>query len=81
MSNHTFSYIIVISINYSYHYEMIIKIPFFCLSILFIISYSSTEFLIRFEDRGELAQLWLVCEPLRIHLEPINKELMLLVTI
>ena len=81
MSNHTFSYIIVISINYSYHYEMIIKIPFFCLSILFIISYSSTEFLIRFEDRGELARLWLVCEPLRIHLEPINKELMLLVTI
>ena len=30
---------------------------------------------------AKLAQQWLVCVPLRIHLEPINKELMLLVTI
>ena len=29
---------------------------------------------------AKLAQQWLVCAPLGIHLEPINKELMLLVT-
>ena len=28
-----------------------------------------------------MAQQWLVCVPLEIHLEPNNKELMLLVTI
>ena len=39
------------------------------------------EFLIRFEAWATLAQQWLVCVPLKIHLEPINKELMLLVTI
>ena len=39
-----------------------------------------SEFLIRFEAWAELAQEWLVCVPLGI-LEPINKELMLLVTI
>ena len=39
------------------------------------------EFLISFEAWAKLAQKWLVCAPLRIHLEPINKELMLLVTI
>ena len=39
------------------------------------------EFLICFEAWAKLAQKWLVCVPLGIHLEPINKELMLLVTI
>ena len=39
------------------------------------------EFLIRFETWAKLAQQWLVCTPLGIHLEPINKELMLLVII
>ena len=39
------------------------------------------EFLIRFEAWAKLAQQWLVCAPLGTHLEPINKELMLLVTI
>ena len=34
-----------------------------------------------FEAWAQLAQQWLVCAPLGIHLEPINKELMLLVTI
>ena len=36
---------------------------------------------IGFEAWAKLAPKWLVCAPLRIHLEPINKELMLLVTI
>ena len=40
-----------------------------------------SEFLIRFEAWAKLAQQRLVCAPLGIHLEPINKELMLLVTI
>ena len=40
-----------------------------------------SEFLISFEAWAKLAQKWLVCVPLRIHLEPINKKLMLLVTI
>ena len=40
-----------------------------------------SEFLILFEARAKLAQKWLVCVPLGIHLEPINKELMLLVRI
>ena len=39
------------------------------------------EFLISFETWAKLAQQWLVCTPFRIHFEPINKELMLLVTI
>ena len=34
-----------------------------------------------FEAWTKLAQQRLVCVPLRIHLEPINKDLMLLVTI
>ena len=33
------------------------------------------EFLISFEVWAKLTQKWLVCAPLRIHLEPINKEL------
>ena len=37
-----------------------------------------TQFLICFEALVKLAQQWFVCAP---HLEPINKELMLLVTI
>ena len=41
----------------------------------------TSEFLICFEAWAKLAQQWLVCAPLEIHLEPINKELMLLVTI
>ena len=40
-----------------------------------------SEFLITFEAWAKLAQKCLVCAPLRIHPEPINKELMLLVTI
>ena len=32
-----------------------------------------------FEAWAKLAQQWLVCTPLGIHLEPINKQLMLLV--
>ena len=39
------------------------------------------EFLITFEAWAKLAQQWLVCAPLGIHFESINKELMLLVTI
>ena len=39
------------------------------------------EFLIHSESWAKLTQQWLVCVPLRIHTEPINKELMLLVTI
>ena len=38
-------------------------------------------FLISFEAWAKLAQQWLVCAPLGIHLESINKELMMLVTI
>ena len=40
-----------------------------------------SEFLITFEAWAKLAQQWLVSAPLGIHFEPINKELMLLVTI
>ena len=40
----------------------------------------ASEVLIGFEAWAKLAQKWLVCAPLGIHLEPINKELMLLVT-
>ena len=32
----------------------------------------TSEFLITFEAWAKLAQKWLVCAPLRIHLEPIN---------
>ena len=39
------------------------------------------EFLIHFEAWTKLAQQWLVCAPLGIHVETINKELILLVTI
>ena len=38
-----------------------------------------SEFLVLFEAWAKLAQQWLVCAPLGI--QPINKELMLLVTI
>ena len=41
----------------------------------------TSEFLICFEAWAKLAQQWLVCAPLEIHLKPISKELMLLVTI
>ena len=40
-----------------------------------------SEFLIHFEAWDKLAQQWLVCVPLGIHVEPINKESMLLVII
>ena len=33
----------------------------------------TSEFLIRFEAWAKLAQQWLVCAPLGIHFEPINK--------
>ena len=39
------------------------------------------EFLIRFEAWAKLTQQWLVRVPFGMHFEPINKELMLLVTI
>ena len=39
------------------------------------------EVLIRFEAWAKLTQQWLVRAPLGMHLEPINKVLMLLVTI
>ena len=39
------------------------------------------EFLIYFEAWAKLVQQWLVCAPLGILLEPINKQLMLLVII
>ena len=45
------------------------------------ITIHTPEFLISFEAWVKLAQRWLMCAPLGIHLEPINKELMLLVTI
>ena len=41
----------------------------------------TSQFLICFESWAKLAQQWLVCAPLGKHLEPINKELMLLVKI
>ena len=47
----------------------------------FILGGISEEFLISFEAWDKLAQQWLVCAPLGIHFEPINKESMLLVTI
>ena len=48
---------------------------------LFICVHCVSKFLIRFEAWAKLAQQWLVCAPLGIYFEPINKELMLLVTI
>ena len=41
----------------------------------------TSQCLMRFEAWAKLAQQWLVCVPFGIHLEPINKELMLLVTV
>ena len=41
----------------------------------------TSQFLISFEAWTKLVQKWLVCVPLGIHLEPINKTLMLLVTV
>ena len=41
----------------------------------------ASEFLTGFEAWAKLVQQWLVCAQLGIHLEPINKELVLLVTI
>ena len=35
----------------------------------------TSEFLISLEAWSKLAQQWLVCAPLAIHFEPINKEL------
>ena len=35
-------------------------------------SYRKADFLISFEAWAKLAQKWLVCVPLGIHLEPIN---------
>ena len=54
--------------------------PYCAYTYMYIYIYTS-KFLIRFEARAKLAHQWLVCVPLGIHLEPINKELMLLVTI
>ena len=41
----------------------------------------ASEFLTGFEAWAKLGQQWLVCAQLGIHLEPINKELVLSVTI
>ena len=46
-----------------------------------VVNIVGAEFLICFEAWAKLAQQWLLYAPLGIHLEPINKELMLLVTI
>ena len=48
---------------------------------MYMYMYMYIRVLIHFEAWAKLAQQWLVCAPLGIHLEPINKELMLLVTI
>ena len=45
------------------------------------IDISLSELLITFEAWVKLVQQWLVCAPLGIHSEPINKQLMLLVII
>ena len=52
-----------------------------CIHTYVCTSMYKAEYLIRFEAWATLAQQWLVCAPLGIHLEPINKELMLLVII
>ena len=36
----------------------------------------SSEFVISFEAWAKLAQQWLVCVPLGIHIEAVNKDLM-----
>ena len=51
------------------------------LEISVILCVLPTKFLIGFEAWAKLPQQWLVCAPMEIHLEPIKKELMLLVTI
>ena len=38
------------------------------------VQHCPSEFLITFEAWAKLAQQWLVCAPLVIHLEPINKD-------
>ena len=43
--------------------------------------YILSEVLISFEAWAKLAKKWLICASLGIHLEPINKDLMLLVKI
>ena len=40
----------------------------------------NTRVLIRFEACAKFGQQWLVCTPLVIRFEPLNKTLMLLVT-
>ena len=47
---------------------------------LFTCVHCVSKFLIHFEAWAKLAQQWLVCAPLGIYFKPINKELMLLVT-
>ena len=52
-----------------------------CIYLSFNFIYQCTsEFLICFEAWAKFAQQWLVCAPLVIHFDPINKDLMLLVT-
>ena len=53
-----------------------------CFNIIYITLQCTctSEVLITFEAWAKLAQQWSVCMPLGIHIEPINKELMLLVT-
>ena len=54
---------------------------YICMYVCTYVYMYTSEFLIRFEAWAKLAQQWLVCVPLGIHLEPISKELMLLVII
>ena len=49
---------------------------------MYVSSYTGgSEFLISFEAWAKLTQKRLVCVPLGIHIEPINKKVMLLLTI
>ena len=45
-------------------------------TLYYIYHHHTPEFLIRFEAWAKLAQQWLVCALLGIHLEPIKKESM-----
>ena len=72
---------VIVSCNYFIILYIVQKHSLGCMVCSLIHSVHSSEFLMRFEAWAKLAQQWLVCAPLGIHLKPINKELMLLVTI
>ena len=52
-----------------------------CVCVCMCVFSVPAEFLIGFKELAKLAQKWLVCASLGINLEPINKQLMLLVII